>query len=131
MASAGEINLDAFIPHYNVIHMRDSLYGSKKLLCNVSDLNCNGLRILDHPLKFFLGSQSHTLALIHNEDTVAELLHLLHIMRRINYSCPFPVKLLYPLKDIVSALGINCHSRLIEENELWLVGNPAGYVKSS
>ena len=48
----------------------------------------------DHSLQFLLGAHRHRLALIHNHDPGADLLHLLHIMRGVYHGGALPVELL-------------------------------------
>ena len=52
-------------------------------------------------------------------------------MRGIDDSRSLTVQLGYPLEDLLPALWIDRHCRLIKEDQLWLVGDPAGDVQSS
>ena len=52
-------------------------------------------------------------------------------MGRINNGGPLPVQLADSFQDLIPALGIYRHSRLVHKDQLRLVGNAAGNVQSA
>ena len=93
-------------------------------------LDCDGLRIADHPLQLVLGALCDLSALVHDRNARADLLDLLHIMRGVNDGRAVPVQLLNPLEDLVPALRIDRDGRLIQNDELRLMRDAAGDIQT-
>ena len=70
-------------------------------------------------------------AVVHDEDAVADLFDLLHVVARVHHGGPGAVHLANAFEDGVSALGIDRHGGLVEEHELGLVRDAAGDVQTA
>ena len=51
--------------------------------------------------------------MVKDDDPVAEDFYLLHVVRRIHDGRTVSAKLLYPIEDIITALRVYCHGRLV------------------
>src|SRR5699024_4748966 len=69
---------------------------------------------LDHVFQFFFRSQSQTPALIQYGNTAADLFYLFHIVRSVDNGGTLTVHLTDSFQDLIPALGIYRHRRLIQ-----------------
>ena len=67
------------------------------------------------------GAKSQMPAMIHDEDAVADLLDLLHVMAGVDHRRAFAVKSLDTFENRIAALWIDGHGRLVEKirSGLW------------
>ena len=86
---------------------------------------------VDHRLQLVGGAQGQMPAMIHDENAVADLLDLLHVMARVNHRRAFVVKTLNALQNRIAALRIDGDGRLIEENQIRLMRHTACDVQST
>ena len=69
--------------------------------------------------------------MIHDEDAVADLLDLLHVMAGVDHRRAFAVKSLDTFENRIAALWIDGHGRLVEKDQIRLVGDAAGDIKTT
>ena len=93
------------------------------------DLHGDGLPGADHGLELLLGAGGDGLALIHNHDPAAQLLHLFHVVAGVDDGRALPVEPLDAFKNGVAALGIHRHGGFVQDDEAGLVGDAAGDVQ--
>ena len=97
----------------------------------VNDFHPDPLTGADHGLELVGGTGGHLTAAVHNDDPVAQLLHLLHVVARVDDGGTTLVETLDALEDGAPALRVDGDRGLIEEDEVGAVGDAAGDVEAS
>ena len=97
----------------------------------VRDLHPDALTGADHGLEFVGGAGGDLPAAVHDDDPVAQLLHLLHVVARVDDGGAALVETLDALEDGAPALRVDSDRGLIEEDEVGAVGDAAGDVEAS
>ena len=96
--------------------------------------NClysNGFACFYHFLKFFCCSGSNHPPVVHDGYSSTDLFDFFHVVRSVNDCGTLTVKFLNTFKDFVTALWIDCDSRLIQNDEAWLMSNSTGNIQPS
>ena len=86
---------------------------------------------VDHRLQLVGGAQGQMPAMIHDENAVADLLDLLHVVARVHDRRTRGVELLDAFEDRVAALRVDGDGRLVEEDQLGFVHDAARDVETA
>ena len=70
-------------------------------------------------------------AVVHDENAVADLFDLLHVVARVNHRRAFAVKPLNAFQNRIAALRVDGNGRLVEENQIRLMRHTACDVQSA
>ena len=125
LARAGE----AAGRHVSGQHVRERPHAGEHLGRQLGHLDDDLLAHGNHALELVVRALGERLAAIHDHDAAADLLHLLHVVARVDHRGALVAQAADAVEDGVSALLVNGHRGLVEEDELGLVGDAAGDVE--
>ena len=97
----------------------------------VDDLHPDALARADHGLELIGGARGHLASPVHDGDPVAQLLHLLHVVARVDDGGALLVEALDAVEDGAAALGVHGHRGLVEDDEVGAVRDPARDVEAA
>ena len=113
------------------IYMRQMSDGSKIFVCQSEDIDRDDLTFLDQLFQFFRCAKCQVLALINDGDAGTDLFHFVHVVGRIQDRCSALIQFDDPFQNFVAALWIDCYSRLIQNDKLGFMGDPAGDIQTA
>ncbi len=86
---------------------------------------------VDHRLQFLGCAKRQIAAVVHNENTVADLFDLFHVVAGVDHRRAFAVKPLDAFENRIATLWVHGHGRFVEKDQIWFVRDAAGDVEPS
>ena len=111
--------------------MGERFHSGDRIICQVGGVHGDGLAGIGHRCELRRRAERQMPATIHDENPVADLLDLLHVMARVHHRGALRVQAFDAFQNCVAALRIHRHRRLVEENQLGLVCYAAGDVEAA